>query len=60
MTTAVPIDVKVEAERVPEREAMRFGCRRAAVAVPIVVRILQVHLHGSPKQTRLDLEAADP
>ena len=46
---AVPIDVKVEAERVPEREAMPFGCRSASVAVPIVVRILQVHLHRGAK-----------
>ena len=59
---AVPIDVKVEAERVPEREAMPFGRRRAVlIAVPIV-RILQVHLHTGrgTKQKRQDLEAADP
>ena len=28
---AVPIDVKVEAERVPEREALLLGRRRAVV-----------------------------
>ena len=41
----VPIDVKVEAERVPEREAMPFGRRRALLATFIMIRILQVHLH---------------
>ena len=37
--TSVPIDVKVEAERVPEREAMPFGRRRAVVAVRVVVGV---------------------
>ena len=42
---AVPIDVKVEAERVPEREAVRLGRRSASVAARVVVGILEVHLH---------------